>query len=76
MPASAGMGNTSLWDLKPLFMFVDGFNEYGFSDQGVDENHSNDIEPTQQWGYDRYSVAKALLLNYETQVGPSLGGHP
>jgi hypothetical protein len=70
------LGLKDAQDLKPTFLIVDGFNEYGTPDQGWDENHSNDIEPTQQWGYDRFNLVKSQLLNYENAVGPALGGHP
>ena len=54
--------------LNPIFLIVDQFNEYGTPDQGVDEQHSNDIEPTVQWGNAKYEIVQAALLSYESTV--------
>jgi hypothetical protein len=54
--------------LNPIFLIVDQFNEYGTPDQGVDEQHSNDIEPTMQWGNAKYETVQAALLSYESTV--------
>jgi hypothetical protein len=54
--------------LNPIFLIVDQFNEYGTPDQGVDEQRSNDIEPTMQWGNAKYETVQAALLSYESTV--------
>ncbi len=51
--------------LDPIFLIVNQFNEFsGPPDQGGDIEHSNDIEPTQQWGYDKFNVVKQKLREY------------
>jgi hypothetical protein len=55
--------------LDPIFLFIDQFNEYGAPDQGVDEQHSNDIEPTKQWQFDRFNTVKKMLSDYRSRVG-------
>ncbi|MGA7384013.1 MAG: hypothetical protein WBW81_04760, partial [Methylocella sp.] len=54
--------------LNPIFLIVNQFNEYGRPDQGVDEQHSNDIEPTKQWGKAKYETVRTALLSYESTV--------
>ncbi len=60
--------------LDPIFLIVNQFNEFsGPPDQGADIEHSNDIEPTQQWGHARFNVVKQKLCEYrgeETRCSP------
>jgi hypothetical protein len=53
--------------LNPIFLIVNQFNEFETPDQGNDENHSNDIEPTQQWGYDKFNRAQQLIQQYRSR---------
>jgi hypothetical protein len=54
--------------LNPIFLIVDQFNEYATPDQGVDAQHSNDIEPTKEWGNAKYRTVKTALTSYESTV--------
>jgi hypothetical protein len=53
--------------LNPIFLIVNQFNEFEKPDQGSDENHSSDIEPTQQWGYDKFNHAQQLIQQYRSR---------
>ncbi len=59
--------------LDPIFLFVHQFNEFqgprgpNDEDEGPDQQHSADIEPTKQWGFTTYSPVKSALLNYRRQ---------
>lgn len=62
--------------LNPIFLMFNGFNEFGSSpDQGSDEEHSTDIEPTKQWGYDKFNFAKQQLLGYRNRTLPRTFPH-
>lgn len=51
--------------LNPIFLIVDTFNSFASNrDEGVDIEHSNDIEPTKQWGFTKFNVAEQDLLAY------------
>lgn len=55
--------------LNPIFLIFNQFNEFagpgaGSPDEGPDIEHSNDIEPTQQWGTAKFDVAKQYLQAY------------
>ncbi len=51
--------------LKPIFLIVSQFNEYAAPDQGIDGEHSNDIEPTREWGDAKFRMVRRALLAYE-----------
>ena len=55
-------------ELKPLFLFVNQFNEYTPPDQGIDIEHSNDVEPTKEWGYAKFNKLKEQLQGYRAAV--------
>jgi len=55
--------------LDPIFLIFNQFNEFAgpgasVSDEGPDIEHSNDIEPTKQWGTAKFDVAKQYLQAY------------
>jgi hypothetical protein len=56
-------------ELKPIFLIVSQFNEYAAPDQGNDEDHSSDIEPTRQWGDAKFRTIQKALLSYEVTDG-------
>ena len=65
--------------LDPIFLIFNQFNEYAAPDEGVDIEHSNDIEPTKQWGTAKFDVAKQNLQTYRTgnaQVIPPVFADP
>jgi hypothetical protein len=51
--------------LNPHFLYIGQFNEFAKPDQGWDANTSNDIEPTNLWGYQSLHVARDLILKYK-----------
>ena len=56
--------------LDPIFTIVNQFNEFsGPPDEGADIEHSNDIEPTKQWGYQKFDFVKQKLIQY-TDTAP------
>jgi hypothetical protein len=51
--------------LKPRFLYIGQFNEFKKPDEGWDANTSNDIEPTEKWGFQSLHVARDLILKYK-----------
>jgi len=62
--------------LNPIFLIYNQFNEFASQrDEGINEEHSNDIEPTIQWGYAKFNYAKQNLLAYRTSDPAVPVGH-
>ena len=55
-------------ELKPIFLFIDQFNEYVSPDEGWNANTIDDIEPANQWGNDLGIIRRQIEL-YRERVG-------
>lgn len=56
-------------DLKPTFLLIHQWNQYGSGDMGFDANTRTDIEPNDLIQYGNYNVLKSELAHYRQVVG-------
>jgi len=54
--------------LRPIFLFIDQFNEYVSPDEGWNADTIDDIEPANLWGND-LDIIKHQIENYRRQIG-------
>jgi hypothetical protein len=55
-------------ELKPIFLFIDQFNEYVSPDEGWDADTIDDIEPANLWGNDLDIIRRQIEV-YRGRVG-------
>lgn len=55
-------------ELKPIFLFIEQFNEYVSPDEGWDADTIDDIEPANVWGND-LGIIKRQIETYRQRVG-------
>jgi hypothetical protein len=53
--------------LKPIFLFVEQFNEYVSPDEGWDADTNDDIEPSNLWGND-LDIINQQIENYRQHI--------
>jgi hypothetical protein len=51
-------------ELKPIFLLIHQFNEFGPPDEGFDANTHDDIEPANLWGRGALRVVKDEIAAY------------
>jgi len=54
--------------LRPIFLFIDQFNEFMSPDEGWDANTNDDIEPANLWGRGDLKIVRDQIVAYRKGV--------